>query len=112
MKYLLTEKENLQSYSTGTVIEANDLESAKKIAEKNRTFQKTVLVISELNREGLSKEWEVGEDVKIGSISWNETAYQKWNESWEDFDCVGHCDPVCEDYEYELTDEEYEAGYR
>lgn len=47
MEYVITEKQNLQSYRDGEVIVAKNLTAAKRSASRNRGFLGTVLTIEE-----------------------------------------------------------------
>lgn len=46
MKYLITEKQNLNSHRQGDIIEAKNLNAAKIQASKRQSFEGTVLQIS------------------------------------------------------------------
>lgn len=54
MLFILTEKQNLNSYRDGEIITAKTLTSAKRKAARRKFFQGTVLTLETLTREMLA----------------------------------------------------------
>lgn len=64
-EFYFFEKQNLQSTRNPTIIHAETIEQAKRIASKTRVFKDTVLCLSDMNHTLLS--------YKIGRV-WKDTA--------------------------------------
>lgn len=70
MKYLITEKQSLESVRLGEVIEAMNLAAAKRTATRRQSFQGTVLTIEQGNKLLAYKQHGKWHDI--------------WDNDWDD----------------------------